>query len=115
MNLQEFRDSVLTDQPPADLNFALSGCGGMLRAIGPELTNRHSKTRVRLVHGYMHTYTVRKAIRRTLHIGISVPANIRAAVRSRTSGLQLRMRCFADPAMRLLRVHVVELWPSNYH
>src|ERR1044072_1807671 len=25
MNLQEFRDSVLTDQPPADLNFALSG------------------------------------------------------------------------------------------
>jgi len=72
------------------------GCGGMLKATGPELTNRRSKTRVRLVPGYMRTYTVRKAIRRMLRIGISVPVSLRPAIRSKTSGLQLRTRCFAD-------------------
>ena len=118
MNLQEFRDSVLTDQPPADLNFALSGlCGGMPKGTGPGLTNRRSKTRVRLVPGYMHTYTVRKAIRRMLRIGISVPVGLRATVRSRTSGLQLRTRCSADLSRyaAVARPTFVELWPSNYH
>jgi hypothetical protein len=57
---------------------------GILKATGAELMNRRSKTRVRLVPGYKRTYTVKKAIRRTLRIGISVPVNLRAAVRSRT-------------------------------
>jgi len=80
MNLQEFRDAVLSDQPPTELNFALSGLWWDAKGDWTiELTNQRSKTRARRVPGYMRTYIARKAIRRMLRTGIIVPVSLRAA------------------------------------
>src|SRR5439155_9837762 len=68
----------------------------MARGTGRELTNLRSKTRGRPVRGYTRTCTVKRAILRMLRTGISVRASLRAAVRSKMSGLQSRMRCFDD-------------------
>src|SRR5438105_1180498 len=96
MDLPEFRDSVLSDQPPKNLSFALSGLWWDAKGTGRELTNLRSKTRGRPVRGYTRTCTVKRAILRMLRTGISVRASLRAAVRSKMSGLQSRMRCFDD-------------------
>ena len=57
MNLQEFRDSVLKDQPPADLNFALSGLwwdakGDWTRAH--ECAQQVEDSAGAWVHAYLH-------------------------------------------------------------
>ena len=88
MDMQEFRDSVASSQPPKDLNFALTGL--WWDAKGDWTRAQHSKTRARPVPGYTCTYTVRKAIRRTLRIGTSVRASRRSAVRFKRNGFQLQ-------------------------
>jgi len=117
MNLREFRYSALVDQPPADLNLALSGLWWDAKGDWTRAHESAQHDEGPLVPGYMHTYTVRKAIRRPLRIGISVRVSLRAAVRSRTSGLQLRKPSSADLPRNaaVTRSTFVELWPSNYH
>jgi len=96
MDLQEFRDSVSSDQPPKNLNFALSGLWWDGKGDWARAHESAQQDEGRPVRGHTRTCTVKRAILRMLRTGISVRASLRAAVRSKMSGLQSRMRCFDD-------------------
>ena len=117
MDLQEFRDSVSSDQPPKNLNFALSGLwwdgkGDWARAH--ESAQQDEGPAGAWVHAYLH----RKE-------GDSSNAAYwyqRAGKSPCRSSLQDEWTAIADesasliwPATRNAAPNFVELWPSNYY
>jgi hypothetical protein len=70
-----------------------AACGGMRKATGPKLTNRHSRTKAQQALGSMHICTAKKVISQMPGIGISEQASSLRKVRCRRNGSKLLARC----------------------
>ena len=116
MNLQEFRDSLLNDQPPKNLNFALSGLwwdakGDWTRAH--ESAQQDEGPAGAWVHAYLHR---KEGDPSNAAYWSSVRASLRAAVRFERNGLRLQKLSSANVTQVGNLAHrptFVELWPSK--
>ena len=86
MTLDDFRSSLTAADPPAELTLALAGLWWDAKGIGIGLMNRLSRTKGRMVHGFMLTYIARKAIRAMQRTGMVGRENPFAENRSMRNG-----------------------------